>query len=118
MSKGSDRICYHEVSTGSVSFDIWRCLKFGSGCCFEVSKGSGTFCYLPSGSVSFDIMRCLEVLYLEVSRMWIGFVVLRCLEVWIGVVALRCLEVRIGFLAFRCLEVCIGIVFDVSGDLI
>ena len=40
MSKGSDRICCHEVPRGSVSLDM------GSGgsnrvCCFEVSKGSG-----------------------------------------------------------------------------
>ena len=39
MSKGSGRICYHEVPRGSVSLDM------GSGgsnrvCCFEVSRGS------------------------------------------------------------------------------
>ena len=39
MSKGSDRICYHEVPRGSVS------LEMGSGgldrvCCYEVSRSS------------------------------------------------------------------------------
>ena len=70
-----------------------------------MSKGSGIFCYLPGRSVSFDIMRCLEVLYLEVSRMWIGFVVLRCLEVWIGVV----FEVSRGSDRISCIQVSRGL---------
>ena len=34
VSRGSDRICYHEVSRGSVSFDTWRCLEVWLGLLF------------------------------------------------------------------------------------
>ena len=42
-------------------------------------------------------------IYLEVSRSWIGFVIMMCREVC-SFDILRCLELWIGFVVMRCLD--------------